>query len=134
MRKHLLNPSWGQTWKSEQKMFQNTIFLCFHIVLSSSQIYHIYILFFYLIEMVVNISDSFINVYLCSLKSSLGVKIKISAVYKLFVSKKLKYRFKNNTKIPYFTFWHFSKNDIVIPIDCVDVLLNTISFEQNEEK
>ena len=47
---------------------------------------------FDLIKVVVNISESFMSVYLCSLKSSLGVKQKMSAILKLLVQKKFKYR------------------------------------------
>ena len=58
---------------------------------------------FDLIKVVVDISESFMNVYLCSLKSSLGVKQKNSAVLKLLVQKKFKYRFKKTPKIQYLT-------------------------------
>ena len=42
---------------------------------------------FDLIKVVVNTSESSMNVYLCSLKSSLGLKQKISAVLELLVQK-----------------------------------------------
>ena len=70
------------------KMASKCYFQCVHTVLLSSIIYHIYIIFFDLIKVAVNISESCMSVYLCSLKSSLGVKLKISAVLKLLVQKK----------------------------------------------
>ena len=47
---------------------------------------------FDLIRVVVNISEPFMNVYVCSLKSSLAEKQKKSAVLKLLAQKKFKYR------------------------------------------
>ena len=88
--------------------------------------------------MVVSISESIMNVYFCSLKSSLGVKRKISAVSKLSVKKKFKYRLKTTQKFNILPCDIFLKNDILIPIDSFNAFIKkigfTVSFEQNEEK
>ena len=133
MRKHLQNQTWGQTWKLDQKWLQNPFFSCFHTVLSSSTIYHIYYSLD-LINIVDNISESFLNVSLCSLKSCLGVRIKYLANLKLLV--KILFSKPPENSISYLV--TLKKNGTVIPIDSfyafISIFLVTWSFVENEEK
>ena len=63
----------------EPKMASNTVFVFSYRFVKQHNLLRIYY-YFDLIKVVVDISESFMNVYLCSLKSSLRVKQKISAV------------------------------------------------------
>ena len=85
---------------------------------------------FDLIKVVVDISESFMNVYLCSLKSSLGVKQKMSAVLKLLVQKNSNTVCKTTQKFNILPCDIFLKNDILIPIESFDALMNNILIKQ----
>ena len=76
----------------EPKMASKYCFFVFlYRFVKQHNLLHIYYSFD-LIKVVVNTSESSMNVYLCSLKSSLGLKQFFLAVLKLVVQKKFKYR------------------------------------------
>ena len=78
-----------------------------------------------MIKVVVNIRESFMNVNLCSLKSSLGVKRKISAVLKHLVQKINQIPFVKPLKNSiYYLVTFFLKKYIVIPIESFDAFMN----------
>ena len=138
MRKHPLNQNWGQTWKSTKNGFKYRFFVFSYRSVKGHNLSRIN----YSVDrirVVVNISEWFINVYLCSLKSSIGVKIIFFSRFKLLVQKNSNTVCKTFQKFIVLPYDIFLKNDIVILIDSFDAFINncfgyTMSFKQNEEK